>query len=80
MEKIQMLDLSKDKWKVLDKSVEEFENEYIRIIRPINDEAISIDCPECQRLLGEIEDIEAYKRHKMCKNCELDNWSKLYNK
>ncbi len=35
-----MLDLSKDKWKVLDKSVEEFENEYIRIIRPIDDEAI----------------------------------------
>ncbi len=80
MEKTPMLDLSKEKWKVLDKSVEEFENEYIRIIRPINDEAISIDCPECQSLLGDIEDIETYKRHKMCKNCELDNWTKLYNK
>ena len=74
-----MLDLSKDKWKAIDKSVEEFENEEIRIIRPIDDEYIPIDCPVCQRLFAEIDDIEAYKRHKMCKTCELDNWSKLYN-
>jgi hypothetical protein len=30
-------------------------------------------------MVSEIDDIEAYKRHKMCKTCELDNWSKLYN-
>ncbi len=74
-----MLDLNKE-WKKLDNSVEELENEYIRIIRPINDDVVSIDCPKCKRLLGDIDDVEAYKRHKMCKTCELDNWSKLYNK
>ncbi len=74
-----MLDLNKEKWKVIDKSVEEFENEYIRIIRPINDEIIPIDCPCCLKLLSDIDDIEAYKRHKICKTCELDNWAKLYN-
>ena len=75
-----MLDLNKEKWTQTDKSVEEFENDYIRIIRPINDEVISIDCPECKNLLSDINDIDAYKRHKMCKTCELDNWQKLYNK
>ena len=51
MEKTLMLDLNKEKWKQTDKSVEEFEDDYIRIIRPINDEVISIDCPECKNLL-----------------------------
>ena len=50
------LDLNKEKWTQTDKSVEEFENDYIRIIRPINDEVISIDCPECKNLLSEMEE------------------------
>lgn len=74
-----MLDLSKHKWRQIDKSIEELETDEIRIVRPIDDEYIPIDCPVCQHLFAEIADIEAYKRHKMCKTCELDNWSKLYS-
>ena len=72
-----MLDLNKENWKKIDKSVEELENEYIRIIRPVNDEYIPIDCPKCNMLLTGAEDIQAYKRHQMCNECELINWNTL---
>jgi hypothetical protein len=75
-----MLDLSKAKWKLIDKSTEEFETDTVRIVRSIDDEYIPIDCPICQNLFNSSDDVDAYKRHKMCKTCELDKWSELYNK
>jgi len=80
MGKTLMLDLSKVQWKAIDKGTEEFETDLLRIIRPINDEYIPIDCPICENLFSSSDDVEAYKRHKMCKTCELDKWSELYNK
>jgi len=72
-----MLDLTKDKWKTLDNDFVEIETNDIRILKHKDWEDIPIDCPQCNNLFGGAEDVEAFKRHKMCESCELNNWAKL---
>ncbi len=73
-----MLDLNKkENWKAIDKNTEEYETNDIRFVRPVNDESIPVDCPECSSLFRNIEDIETYKKYKMCSDCAQDNYYKL---
>jgi uncharacterized C2H2 Zn-finger protein len=72
-----MLDLSNQKWKILDKDFLEIETQYIRIVKRRDCEEIPIDCPKCGNLFSGTEDVESYRRHRMCENCELINWPSL---
>jgi len=74
-----MLDLNK-KWNKIDNNFESFENDEIKIIKPINDEKIPIDCPKCSNLFSGLEDVQAFKRNGVCENCELIYWVELHNK
>ena len=67
-----MLDMSdKKNWNKIDNNFEEIIVNNVRYIREINNEAISLDCPICKKLIYCIEDVEVMKKDNCCENCYI---------
>jgi len=66
-----MSNIDSVKWHKIDKHLEEAYIDGIRFVRPVNQLSIPLSCPSCNSLFYTVEDIEMYKKEKVCEECYL---------